>query len=260
MSGLLFGIMLARPMGSLITHAAGWQAVYVLSFVATLLLVIALRLLLPKRTPPRGLGYAALLRSMAVLMLTTPILRRRALYHAFLFCVFSMFWTAAPLLLAGPAFRLSQAGIAAFGLAGAAGAIAAPIAGRLADRGHSRPATIISMTLCVVAFAITLAARPVWSTPGAGSTAGLAVLVVAAVLLDMGVSGNLVVGQRAIFALRAEYRSRLNGLYMATFFVGGAIGSALGGWAMARGGWGLTAWIGVVLPLIAMGYFTTERR
>ncbi len=257
MAGLLLGIMLARPLGSLITHAAGWQAVYVMSTVITALLVVALRLLLPRRTPPPGLHYLALLRSMAVLMLTTPILRRRALYHAFLFCVFSMFWTAAPLLLAGPEFRISQAGIAAFALAGVAGAIAAPVAGRLADRGLSRPATAIAMSLCVVAFAMTLGARQLWSAP-AGRTAGLAILVAAAVLLDMGISANLVIGQRAIFALRAEVRSRLNGLYMATFFVGGAIGSGLGGWAMARGGWGLTAWIGIVLPLLALAYFATE--
>jgi predicted MFS family arabinose efflux permease len=258
MAGLLLGIMLARPMGSLITHALRWQAVYVISCAATASMAIALRLLLPRRTPPPGLRYGALLGSMAVLMLTTPILRRRAFTHAFLFCVFSMFWTAAPLLLAGPDFGLSQAGIALFGLAGVAGVIAAPVAGRLADRGLSRPATAISISLCVLGFAITLAGRHVWAG-GGGHTAGLAILVTAALLLDMGVSGNLVVGQRAIFALGAAYRSRLNGLYMATFFVGGAIGSALGGWAMARGGWALTGWIGVALPLVALGYFATER-
>ena len=85
--------------------------------------------------------YGALIASMAHLAAATPILRRRAFYQACLFFAFSLFWTTTPLLLAGPHYQLTQNGIALFALAGVSGAIAAPIAGRLADRGLSRPAT-----------------------------------------------------------------------------------------------------------------------
>jgi len=88
---------------------------------------------------------------------------------------------------------------------------------------------------------------------------GLAALVATGILLDFGVTANLVLGQRAIFMLGYEARSRLNGLYMATFFVGGAISSALGGWAYAQGGWSLTLWVGLALPLAAFAYYLTER-
>jgi predicted MFS family arabinose efflux permease len=84
-------------------------------------------------------------------------------------------------------------------------------------------------------------------------------LTVAAIVLDFAVSTNLVIGQRAIFSLSAEHRSRLNGLYMAIFFVGGAIGSSVGAWAFARSGWPLASWIGFALPAIALIYFRTER-
>jgi predicted MFS family arabinose efflux permease len=92
-----------------------------------------------------------------------------------------------------------------------------------------------------------------------GSRAELAVLVAAAVLLDFGMSANLTLGQRAIFALGAEYRGRLNGLFLATFYAGGAVGSAVGGWAYAQGGWTLATWIALALPAAALGYFATER-
>jgi predicted MFS family arabinose efflux permease len=196
--------------------------------------------------------YGELLFSMWRIVLATPILRRRALYHACLFGAFSLFWTATPLLLAGPAFHLSQGGIAVFALVGVAGAIAAPIGGRVADRGWSRPAMGLAMLAVATAFLITHIGRQ-------GSMLSLGLLAAAAVLLDLGVSANMTLGQRAIFVLNAEYRSRLNALYMTTFFIGGAIGSAVGGWAFAFGGWTLTAWIGFAAPVAALLYYATEK-
>jgi predicted MFS family arabinose efflux permease len=251
MSGLMLGIMLARPAASLVTALSSWPMVFVLSAAMMVVLALVLRKVLPPRVPHARLSYRQLLTSMAHLVRTTPVLRRRALYQACLFASFSLFWTVTPLLLAGPDFRLSQTGIGLFALAGVAGAIAAPIAGRLADRGWTRPATALAMAAVAVAFVLT------W-LGAAGSPAALALLVVAAIVLDFGVSANLVLGQRAIFALGAEQRGRLNGIYMATFFAGGAIGSALGGWAYAHGGWALASSIGIAFPIAALVYFATE--
>jgi MFS family permease len=78
-------------------------------------------------------------------------------------------------------------------------------------------------------------------------------------MLDLGVAANLVLGQRAIYVLSAEYRSRLNGLYMAVFFFGGAVGSVLGAWTYAVGGWHLATLLGGTAPLLAFAYFCTER-
>ena len=88
-----------------------------------------------------------------------------------------------------------------------------------------------------------------------GSTFALAVLVAAAVAVDFGVQGNFVLGLRAIFSLAPEARGRLNGVYLATFFAAGALGSAIGAWAYARGGWRLAGSIGLALPLIALAQF-----
>ncbi|WP_157020270.1 MFS transporter [Mesorhizobium xinjiangense] len=251
MSGLMLGIMLARPVSSFIAELSSWQTVFFVSAAAMIALALVLRHALPPRVPTTKSGYGELLASMAKLAMTTPILQRRALYHACLFGAFSLFWTTTPLLLAGPEFRLSQGGIALFALAGVAGAVAAPIAGRLADRGWTRPATALAMLAVAGAFLITHLAPT-------GSKLALGILTAAAIVLDFGVAANLTLGQRAIFALGAEFRSRLNGLYMATFFAGGAIGSALGGWAYAQGGWTLTSWIGFALPMAALVYFATE--
>ncbi len=253
MSGLMVGIMLARPASSFIAEFLPWHMVFFISAAVLVVLALILSRALPPRVPQTGLSYGGLLASMARLVMTTPILRRRSLYQAGMFAAFSLFWTTTPLLLSGPEFGLSQGQIALFALAGAAGAIAAPIAGRLADRGWSYLATRLSMLSVAVAFLITHIAP-------AGSLPALVLLTFAAILLDFGVTTNLVLGQRAIFVLGAEYRSRLNGLYMATFFAGGAIGSALGGWLYAEGGWWAASMLGLTLPASALFYSLTERR
>ncbi|KJC57255.1 MFS transporter [Bradyrhizobium sp. LTSPM299] len=252
-SGLLLGIMLARPVSSFVASVSSWHAVYWMSSAIMAALAILLRWTLPPRIPQGRLGYGELMRSMVRLARTTPILWRRALYQASLFAGFSLFWTTVPLVLAGPAFRLSQSGIAVFALMGVAGAISAPIAGRLADRGWTRPATAASMVLTSAGFALTLVVAP-------GSMLSLVLFVVAAIAIDFGVQANVVLGFRTLFLLGADSRSRLNGLYMATFFLAGALGSAVGGWAYVSGGWLLAAAIGGVLPLFALIYLATEKK
>ncbi|MDR6900029.1 MFS transporter [Rhizobium miluonense] len=253
MSGLLVGIMLARPAASFLSELLSWHAVYIISAGVMIGLIVILRLVLPTRVPHTKLHYGQLLSSMGHLALRTPVLQRRALYQACMFGAFSLFWTTTPLLLASPAFGLTQNGIALFALAGAAGAIASPIAGRVADRGWTKLATAFALVLAIIAFLI-------GHFSGSGSLLALITLTLSGIMLDFGVQTNLVLGQRAIFALSAEHRSRLNGLYMATFFAGGALGSALGGWAYATGGWNMASWIGVAFPVIALLAYLTERK
>ncbi|KQV82088.1 MFS transporter [Rhizobium sp. Root1220] len=252
MSGLLCGIMLARPFASFVAEGSSWHMVYFVTAAFMIVLVVILRATLPVRVPHTKLGYGELLASMAHLALHSRILQRRALYQAGMFGAFSLFWTTTPLLLASPRFGLTQNGIALFALAGAAGAIASPIAGRMADRGLTRAASALAMLLGMSAFLISH-----FTTDG--SLTALLLLTAAAILLDFGVTTNLVCGQRAIYAISAEHRSRLNGLYMATFFAGGALGSAVGGWAYATGGWTMTAWIGLCFPAFSFLLFLTEK-
>lgn len=227
MSGLLLGIMLSRPLSSLVADFFGWHAIFILSAIAIIILAIVLAKVLPTRKPSTDTHYLALLYSMWHLLRTTPILRRRAAYHACVFASFSLFWTTVPQLLTSSMFHFSQKEVALFALVGVAGAVAAPIAGRIADRGFTRPATGIALLTVVISLLLPLIIQT-------SSPIGIAVLVVSSLLLDAGVSANLVLGQREIFSLSPEIRSRLNGLFMAIFFFGGAIGSAIGGGHMPR--------------------------
>lgn len=253
MSGLMIGIMLSRPIAGLVSDLASWHAVFYFSAILMAALIVILYFNIPVRTPNRGtLRYSDLLLSMASLLFTYPILRRRAFYQACMFAAFCLFWTAVPLLLSSPEFHLSQSAIAFFALVGVTGAVSAPIVGRMADRGYTNLATTLAFFAGAVSFLLS-------HLVPLGSTLSLAFLALGAVLLDAGVSANLVLGQRGIFTLPAEFRGRLNSLYIALIFIGGAFGSFIGAWAYAHGQWQLTSWIGFALPAIGFAYFLTER-
>jgi predicted MFS family arabinose efflux permease len=259
MSGLMAGIMLSRPVASVVTYLAGWHLVFAGSAVVTIAVGVVLRLRMPPRQPRAVKGggvvadYLTLLGSMGRLALTTRVLQRRTAYHACLFGAFSLFWTVAPLLLARR-FSWSQMQIALFTLVAAAGTFAAPVAGRMADRGWTLVGTRLAMGGAVVAFGCAFLSGRV------GEVAAIALLLGAAALLDVCVVSNLVLGQRAIFMLPADIRSRLNGLYMAGFFAGGAAGSACGAFVYERGGWAAACAVGAALAVIGGGLALTEGR
>jgi predicted MFS family arabinose efflux permease len=156
-----------------------------------------------------------------------------------MFGAFTAFWTAIALELTSQ-HHLSQAGIALFALVGAAGAMAAPVAGRLGDRGYSRPVRGAAAVLGVGALILA----------GLGS-ASLILLAVAAVLLDFAVQSNNVLSVRDIYALRPEARARINSVYMTTVFVGGAVASALTGIIDQRWGWSGVSMLGAVFVAAA---------
>ncbi|GGD20467.1 MFS transporter [Aureimonas glaciei] len=249
MSGLLGGILLARPLSSFLAEYIGWRGVFGASAAVIAALLVAAFFLLPSRQPTATKTYGALIGSLGRLFVDQPLLRRRALYHAAMFASFSLFWTGAPLILLAEPYGFSPSGVALFALSGVLGVFAAPIAGRLADRGHSRTGTIGAMLAAVVGFGLALF----------GETS-LAALVVAGILVDLGVQANLVIGQREIFALDESIRSRLNAVYMATFFAGGAIGSALTSPVLHAFGWKGVCILGLGFPAVALGYFLLGER
>lgn len=243
MSGLLAGIMLARPLASFMTELFGWRSVYYLSSGMMAAIGFALALTLPQRAPRSEKSYGAILSSMISLAKKHRELRLRAFYQAALYTAFNLFWTAAPLVLLRK-FHFTQNGVALFALAGAGGALAAPLAGALADRGMTRLTTLIAHVLLVLCF---LAADAVVA---AGSVVAF---VVTALLIDAAVQLNQITSQKIIFAISEDARSRINSIYLTSMFVIGASGSLIGSASFETGGWLLTARLGAGIGALSLG-------
>jgi predicted MFS family arabinose efflux permease len=245
MSGLLLGILFARALSGFIAGTFGWRAVYFGSATLLVALMVVLARKLPERKPTFNGTYGELIASLYHIFRNEPVLRRRAFYQTAMFASFSAFWTTITFLLAGP-FHFTQTLIGFFALAGAAGAIVAPLAGKLGDRGYQRPATGAAFVVAMIGYLLTLHAAHWWT------------LILAAIIIDAAVQTTLVCGQQMIYSLHPEQRSRLNTLFIATFFLGGAAGSAIASYGYERIGWSAVVVIGVALSLLALAYWLTE--
>ncbi|WP_411379525.1 MFS transporter [Pseudomonas sp. MPB26] len=249
MGGLLLGILLARPVSSVVADHFGWRAMFMAAAALMAFISVVLLITIPKRQPDHSASYGQLLRSLGALLREQPVLRQRAFYQGCMFASFSLFWTAVPLELVRN-HGLSQTQIALFALVGAIGAIAAPIAGRLADAGHTQRASLLAMVLAVLSF-LPAFVHPLYSLIG---------LAVTGVVLDFCVQMNMVLGQRAVYALDAKSRSRLNALYMTSIFIGGAFGSAIASSVYEHGGWLGVVLVGSAFPLVALVRFLSASR
>jgi predicted MFS family arabinose efflux permease len=246
MAGLLLGILLARTVSSLVAAAWGWRTIYLISAGLMLALSLLLTRVLPKRRPAHSSSYPQLLLSTIRLVREEPILRRRAVSQALMFGAFSSFWTSVAFELIHR-HHLSQVGIGLFALVGAAGAAAAPLAGRLGDRGHGRVGSGVALVLGVVAMLL--------ADVGSGN---LVLLALAGVLLDLAVQGHQIFSQREVYGLRVEARARVNTVYMTTVFLGGALATAVSGVLHDRYGWNGVTLLGAGLALIALGIWAVS--
>ncbi|RWE68735.1 MAG: MFS transporter [Mesorhizobium sp.] len=249
MSGLMIGILLSRPIASLVADAFGWRAFYGISAAALALLAILLGLTLPRRRPLAQARYAGLIASLVQLLRQEPVLRRRAFTASLVMAAFSVFWTAVALRLAAPPFDLGQKGIALFALVGAGGAAVTPVFGRAGDRGFTRSATILCHLVLIAALGLAAWAG---AAKAGGAWLPLILMGVSAVLLDIGVTGDQTLGRRAVNLLQPKARGRINGLFVGIFFIGGAIGSLLAGLAWAWAGWNAVCATGAVFGVVAL--------
>jgi len=241
MTGLLLGILLSRLVSGIVADRLGWRAVFfgAAASIAGLSLVSFARL--PSFPPTTKESYFSLLRSMAKLARDLPELRRASLAQAFLCIAFSGFWSTLALVLAARPYSMSSTVAGAFGLAGAAGALMAPIAGTIADRRGPKTVIRIGAILVAVAFA----GMGIWQ----GS---IAVIVAGAIVFDLGTQASLISHQTIVYGLDASARSRVNAVLVSCMFLGMSAGAALGTQALVHYGWSGVCGLGVAAAIASL--------
>jgi predicted MFS family arabinose efflux permease len=244
MSGLLMGILLARTVSGIVGAHLGWRAMFWIAAAVTGALAVVLLRGLPADPPRPAPRYVELLGSMGRLFREQPVLREACLFGAATFAAFGAFWVTLTFHLEAPPFGYGSDVVGLFGLVGAAGALAASQAGRLADRHDPRRLSAAAVLLTALSFAfMAIFGEALWG------------LVVGVIVLDLGVQAAHIANQTRVHALLPEARNRLHTLYMFSYFAGGALGTALASWAWETVGWLGVCAVGALMPLLALLLF-----
>ncbi|NQX42619.1 Predicted arabinose efflux permease, MFS family [Pedobacter steynii] len=228
MSGLLVGILASRAISGSIGFLWGWRTMYFIAAGICSLLLILMAKRFPLSMPSFKGTYQELMSSMWHYVKTQPVLREASIINFLAFSILSAFWTTMVLFLANPPFSFQTLQIGLFGIAGAAGALAAPLVGKLSSGKNPRRnllTGLILQLLSIAAFYFT--------------GTHLYLFIAGIILIDIGQQAIHVTNQTRIYALLPEARNRLNTVFMSVSFVGASFGSALGLWLWDKGQWPL---------------------
>jgi predicted MFS family arabinose efflux permease len=240
--GVVIGLLLARTVAGVVSDAWGWRAVYGVSAgLAAVLALVLMHRLPQRRLPTANLSYVALLRSMATLLATEPVLRVRGMIALLMFAAISAFWTALVLPLSAPPHSLSHTAVGAFGLVGVLGVLMATRAGHWADRGLGQRTTGAGLLLLCLAWApIALLDHSLWA------------LALGVLVLDVALQALHVTNQTMIFSISTQAHSRLVGGYMMFYAVGSGLGAIASTAVYARAGWLGVCALGAAISVAAL--------
>ncbi|ACU63528.1 MFS transporter [Chitinophaga pinensis] len=230
-SGILVGILGARVLSGLISEWLGWRYVYGISAMMVSSVAILLKLFLPDVAPKFKGNYFKLLQSTLSLIREYRLLRQAALLGSLTFGVFCSFWTTLTFHLVSAPLHYSPGTIGSFGLIAIGGALVAPYFGKLADKGNTYKSLLITVGL-VIGSVILIKIFPY----------SFVALIVCIFFLDIGVQATQITNFARIYSLHEHAHSRLNTIYMTTYFIGAAIGTYFGLLSWKTGGWNLSTW------------------
>lgn len=241
-SGLLFGILLARTVSGYIGYIAGWRFMFVFAAVLMFLLDIILYFKLPVTTSNENLTYKELIKSVIKIACKYKTLRYVSISGSMLFGAFSLFWTTLTFFLENSPYNMHSNQIGLFGLLGAAGALGAPIIGRLNDKKNPKIVSVICSSIGIISYLIFY-------------FFGMNILglILGVILLDLGIQGAQVSNQTRIYGLNQDERSRINTIFVVSNFLGAALGSSLGSLAWNLYNWSGVCSAGLIMITIALG-------
>lgn len=247
-TGILIGILAARVFSGYIAAWFGWKYVYSISAMMVFATALMVYFSLPNVSAQFRGSYGQLLQSTLAQVRRFALLRRTALLGALVFGTFCSFWTTLTFHLSGPPFNYRSETIGLFGILAIGGALLAPFFGKLADKGNPARSQLFTVTM-LIAGVIAIKVFP----------DNILSFMVAVLLLDIGVQATQVTNIATIYTLDESSHSRINTVYMTSYFIGGAIGTfvgvqcwRIGGWPMVT--WQLLAWGSMAFLVALSGY------
>ncbi|KAF8825738.1 hypothetical protein HHX47_DHR6000300 [Lentinula edodes] len=161
-AGLLFGILIARVLSGIVAEFSTWRIIYYIDVGLLAAVLVILYFVVPEYPAKnKGLTYLHILKSMAKLATTEPILIQASLITMGSNACYMNFWVTLTFILGGSPYHYSTLVIGLFGLIGMSGVSMGPILGRGIDRLVTWYAILIPTFAMAIFWAIQTAAAGV---------------------------------------------------------------------------------------------------
>ncbi|MDR0219006.1 MAG: MFS transporter [Enterobacteriaceae bacterium] len=239
-SGLMTGVLFGRFLSGFVGEYLGWRSMYIIAVGLDLILIITLPKLLPYNQPSeKTISYFALFKTLFKYIVSERQLRIACYSGALMFAAFSSLWGGLAFLMAQPPYYFGSDSVGSLGLTGIAGILATSLIGKLADIYSPRFVVLIGVIFSALGFVILFF-----------STYHILILILGAIFLDIAGRTALIGNQLRALSLSESSRSRLNTIFMCSYFIGGAIGTRMGSEISVHYGWFGISVLGLTLAAI----------
>jgi len=241
MSGLLLGILLSRFVGGIVGELWGWRTMFGIAAGLMIVVWIAVYKMLPEIQPNFKGTYKELMRSVANLAKTQPVLQLASFRGAMAFGSMCALFTTLVFHMERPPFNAGASVVGSFGLAGAVGALAAAKVGKLQKYLDINRIIFYSLLIVLGSWAFTyFAGATYWG------------LIVGVILVDLGVQSSHIMNQTNYFMIKSNAVNRLNTVYMVSYFIGGSLGTWTASLAWQQAQWAGVCAVGATMGILAL--------
>lgn len=240
-SGLLAGILGSRVISGIVGEYWGWRTMYYIAALMMLVCIFVVLRILPDMPSNFQGTYRGLMKSLLDLFRSQPTIRMVSARSGLCFGSFLALWACLAFKLSGPPFYAGNNVIGMLGLCGVAGALTASFVGASVRRLGVRPLNFIGCGLMIAAWAVMYIFQDTYT----GFIAGI-------ILIDIGMQCVQISNQTCALSMAPQASSRVNTIFMTTYFVGGAAGTFLAGTCWHAFGWAGVAGAGVCLTACSL--------
>ncbi len=249
LTGLLIGILGSRVLSGYVGHLWGWRSMYVIASVMIALSSLFVWRWFPSVEPTYKGRFTDLMLSIRRLAIDNPKSIVYSIRSAFAFGSFLGMWGCLAFRMKEAPFFVGSDVVGLLGLCGMAGALTASNVGRFIPRFGIEKINALGLILHALAWVI----MAVFDNHYWG-------LILGIVLIDIGMQCIQLSNQSATMKLCPEASSRMNTIYMVTYFIGGSLGTFLAGSLWSVFGWLGTAMAGGIMIAGAVGTTVVGKR
>ena len=249
LSGLLTGILASRVVSGYVGHLFGWRTMYYIAAALIAMSALIIMRVFPYAAPTFQGRFMRLMTSIFRLARNHPKSITYSVRSALAFGSFLGLWGCLAFRMKEAPFFVGSDTVGMLGLCGVAGALTASNVGKYIPCLGIERLNTIGMTLIIFAWIVIAVFQDYYTG-----------IIVSIIIMDIGMQCIQLSNQSATMRLSPDAPSRMNTIFMVTYFIGGSLGTFLTGTLWSLFGWYGTVAAGVGMTLTAMLFTAVRNR